>query len=784
MIFKDSLHKHSIVFSWLVSYFSILFIPVVISGIIYINTANVIENEINRANNILLQQVQQVIDMRIRELDKLGMLVEWNENLQLFLNIRGVMEGNDRYSINKAMKDFKSYKGANVFIDDFFVYLNNQQSILTPNSYLDKTILGEPAIKNAGIDYEILADVIKSRLEKQENQGWQKNCVFQFPTAGERSGLPRMIVYSKPVVSAVSYKPEAFLAILIDESEFLRPVNNIKGINNSMVLVIDKDNNVISTTQPTDASASFKFSDLDQAIGSKDYSLNGENITLSYISSEIMPWKYVSITPSGIFMEKAAFVRRLTYASLLISMIIGAIAAFIFTRKNYDPVSRLVHTLAAASGMKLKNRYNEYSFIEDAVNDTIRNKEKVEQLLQKQNNTLKSNFLVKLLKGKVDEGMPVEEILASYDMSFAGRSFAVIIFYIEDYSGNISLDENESLIQFIIKNVVEELAGQKYKGYAVDNDDLLVCLVNVNSEDSSANTELIRITDEAVKFIEDKFSIRLSASISRIHEGLSGIHEAYGEALEIMGYRMLMGNGKIMEYNDISKHKQGGGNYYYPIETEQQLINHIKSGERDKAQLILDEIYERNFVNGHLSLSLAKCLIFDLVATIMKTLDDIYMFKDNLFLRELNPVDRIWGCKNVKDMKREMQEILDRVCSYIIQHQKSRNMQITGNIIQYVKEHFKEEDLSVSQIADKFQMNLSYISKQFKKQNGDGLYDYINKTRVDMAKRLLIEGNDSISNIARQVGFYNDNSFIRVFKKYQGITPGKFKELNSSGRSS
>lgn len=780
---KKSLQRRSIVFSWLVSYFFILLIPVLISGVIYIKTADIIENEVNRANNILLQQVQQVIDMRIRELDKLSTLIEWNENLQLFLNIKGVMEASDRYSISKAVKDFKNYKNANVFINDFFVYLKNQQSIVTPTTYIDKTIIGEPAIRSEGVDYEALINLIKSRQEKSGTMEKNQKQVFLYPAAEKKSSMTRMIVYTKPVISAATYKTEGFLTILINESEFLQPVNNIKGINNSMVLVIDKNDNIISSMQPVDVSSSFKFADLNESIGTKSYILDHENITLSYISSEIMPWKYVSITPSRVFMEKASFVRRLTYASLLISMIAGAIVAFVFTKKNYNPVSKLVQTLAAASGVKLKKKCNEYSFIEDAVNVTIMNKRKVEELLHKQNNTLKSNFIIKLLKGKLDEDMPVDEILASYDMNFTGECFSVIIFYIEDYSGNISLDENESLIQFIIKNVVEELAGQKYKGYVVDIDDLMVCLVNVNNGDSDANNELSRITDEAEKFIEENFSIRLSASISRIHQGLPGIHDAFTEAMEIMNYRMLMGNGNIIQYNDISKHKLGGGNFYYPIDTEQQLINHIKSGEREKAQLILDEIYDKNFVNANLSLSLAKCLVFDLIATIIKTLDDINLFKDSMFLGELNTVDRIAGCKTVKDMKKEMQEILDRACSYIIQHQKSHNMQITENIIQYVKEHFKEEDLSVSQIADKFQMNLSYISKQFKKQNGDGLYDYINKIRVDMAKQLLMEGNDSIISIARQVGFYNDKSFIRVFKKYQGITPGRFKEINAGAKS-
>ena len=69
-----------------------------------------------------------------------------------------------------------------------------------------------------------------------------------------------------------------------------------------------------------------------------------------------------------------------------------------------------------------------------------------------------------------------------------------------------------------------------------------------------------------------------------------------------------------------------------------------------------------------------------------------------------------------------------------------------------------------------------YISKVFKDETGEGLLDHINRLRIQQAKKIMQNKNLVLEDVAGQVGFTNVNSFIRVFKKYEGITPGKYRE--------
>jgi YesN/AraC family two-component response regulator len=98
----------------------------------------------------------------------------------------------------------------------------------------------------------------------------------------------------------------------------------------------------------------------------------------------------------------------------------------------------------------------------------------------------------------------------------------------------------------------------------------------------------------------------------------------------------------------------------------------------------------------------------------------------------------------------------------------------------FVDKHYEEITLNVALIAEKLKITPTYMSKLFKEQTGEALPDYINKLRLKKAKELLKNENLSISEAAVKVGYLNSNALIRSFKKYEGVTPGQYKEIENS----
>lgn len=87
-----------------------------------------------------------------------------------------------------------------------------------------------------------------------------------------------------------------------------------------------------------------------------------------------------------------------------------------------------------------------------------------------------------------------------------------------------------------------------------------------------------------------------------------------------------------------------------------------------------------------------------------------------------------------------------------------------------------DQPLSLNRLADTLGVHPSYLSRAFKKTLGMTLTDYINKLRIEEAKSLLDQGNESVATIALSVGYNDPNYFSKVFTKLEQVTPKNYRK--------
>ncbi|MEF3305527.1 AraC family transcriptional regulator [Paenibacillus sp. GYB003] len=95
--------------------------------------------------------------------------------------------------------------------------------------------------------------------------------------------------------------------------------------------------------------------------------------------------------------------------------------------------------------------------------------------------------------------------------------------------------------------------------------------------------------------------------------------------------------------------------------------------------------------------------------------------------------------------------------------------------IDYMEEHLAEK-VYMESVCKKVNMSLYYFSSLFKKVFGMPPVQYLVQLRIDHAKRLLLDEERSISEIAELCGFCNINYFDKVFKEKSGVTPMEFRK--------
>jgi AraC family transcriptional regulator len=95
--------------------------------------------------------------------------------------------------------------------------------------------------------------------------------------------------------------------------------------------------------------------------------------------------------------------------------------------------------------------------------------------------------------------------------------------------------------------------------------------------------------------------------------------------------------------------------------------------------------------------------------------------------------------------------------------------------IAYIQDHLTE-NLSLTAIAHELDMSQYYFARLFKQSMGVSPYQYVMRQRMERAQYLLRTTSLSISAIAQQIGFSNQNQLTIQFRKFTGTTPSSFRK--------
>nr|WP_244966260.1 AraC family transcriptional regulator [Saccharibacillus endophyticus] len=128
------------------------------------------------------------------------------------------------------------------------------------------------------------------------------------------------------------------------------------------------------------------------------------------------------------------------------------------------------------------------------------------------------------------------------------------------------------------------------------------------------------------------------------------------------------------------------------------------------------------------------------------------------------------------ELEPAVRSLLDEYAVRLRLLRESRSSHVTLREVRaFIDANFSDPNLSLSLIADRFELSSSYLSRLFKDAFGENFVDYLAGVRIDSAKKLLKETTDPIQDIALRVGYANYMSFSRAFKKIASTTPGEYR---------
>lgn len=747
-------NRVSVFVTLLMSYLVVLLIPVIVFGGLYARIEKIMIENANNSNMALIEQAKQVVDGRLDEMHLISRNITSNPRLDALLKAGSPQNGIEHYNYFSFMQEMQRYRNSSSFITDFYVYLRESNTVLSPTLKTTSSVLFSDIYGYENLTYEqYRSDIL---------HGVHFNRYLPVTEVGKGLNQKRMLTYMQTLPFGEKNHPKGALIMLIDERQITGLLEEIVKTNHGTIYIKDASGQVILSAGAASVSRVGKTPE--------DHPM----MTVSAISKR-SGWEYVSIVPEKVFMEKVNMVKRMAAGVLVICLAAGVAACAFMTYRAYYPLRDIIRFIRQAHPAREGAVRNEYDFIKSTMADSFGRQTEMREQLSRQTPVIRSNFLQRLLKGNVDASDMSDHAMAFMGISFSERGFAVALIELRDASGFIH-NERESewaLIRFVTGKVAEEI--HPFAAYSVELEKNLVAIIlNVPDSQQCGLEELVEWAEQVKQVIELRFKTVTTIGISGIHTGPGCLSSGYTESLKALEYSIFTAYKPILFYDEM---KQKTEVYYdFPIETEVKLINAMKSGDVDKAQDIIQCLYSNNFMGKSISPDLGRLLFANLLSTMFKLLNALNLKYEDIFGTAGKTIEDITEGSTVEELYQEVKWMFGKVCLYVGEQRGDSSSLLLEKIKIYIEDHHNDTMISLASIAEQFNITPPYLSAFFKKNSGTNLTDYLAKIRIEHAKEMMKDAKNTISHIARSVGYTSDVGFIRVFKKYEGITPGKYKE--------
>jgi len=727
----------------------------IIIGIIIIKQYRIISSNNNHLNMMFINHASELLDYKIEISLNTARDLTQIESVEIFMNY----EPNDYFTLANVHQDISAtLNNIHPFNFDIGLFRSKDDTVITSNGFFSY----ENYLKFIGIDTKHSLQPSKFFLDDLSNLTF-------VPKKSLLSGNQSIFIYRTTFFES-DYTLYMFITFGRNELPPLLPSH----------LPNDKGHMIIWASTIEASLSSFSSESYLGFQFNNDYFTESERMNhivraisqneISYsIASNVMPeLYYIYVIKKADLVQLDIRFIQIVMVSFLLLLIVGIIIVFFGTKKSYSSITMILDIIKGFETQD-KEEFRELDYIIEAVTKINVAHLKLYNEYDLSLNSSRENFFKSILYNvHVAEDIEHSLIHLSLNRYRNGGSLAILsiesISKMEKNFAKRNLLDLKTMFLTIMQDVDSQL-----KFILVPIDDKKFCLIF-----STQEKELVtNFLEHLIKNLEKEFPINLTFALAQSVESIEKFHDAFKEACFLNDSRYMHLDAKIITSN--SKINISDKSYIYPLNTERLLIEAIENNELEKSRKILKEILNKNLRDLNLdnyNLVKFKYVLLNTIKRILNINNKsiLSFFKEN---PELVEEFKHHKAKKIYDAFEVAFENLFDGLSF--------KEEITHSHAKYILEYIHKnytEDLSLTIIADHFSLSEGYVSKLFKEATNINFKIYLNQLKIKKAKKLLKEKNYKISEVSKMIGYHNVNTFIRVFKNIEGISPGEYKKIH------
>lgn len=694
----------------------ILIIPLLGLYFAYDTSSRFIEEQTCQFNLNLLTHSRDVLDGRLAEMDSLGaqLLMDARVNRLLYMNRR--LQKDEVYRIREAWLELSRYPLANEYLEDFFIILQGLDVVLTPSApYVGIENFYRNFFQYGEMDFAQWQRMLSDTHHKRH---WLPAAEIRL---GERT--LRALTYLQSMSSQTESAPEGVIVLMIDEAHIQGLLQRIELQDGGWVCVLDETGTLLTSVGGT---PQWQELALDGEQGYFEAMLAGETMLVSYTRSTVNRWVYLSAVPKRVLMQKVDWLQSLLREAVVIALLAGLMLAAFAAYRNARPV-------------------------------------------REQAPLLRRSFFDRLLAGDFHSDTEIDAYLHHIRLSLRSERFGVLLVRVRYPDGPITPELLDSVARRrLALSKAATRAG--HVCHPMGMYDMVVLLSLAPGEDFQRSAQGLC---DALR------TQGLSDAVARVSTGkpagsLLGVHTAFLQARQAMRYFAPTDDAWcIARYEALPT---TDAVYDFPLRLETRLTHLVLAGGREEATALLLEAYRQNVEERHISLDMARFYIHELFNTAVKIIGQLPE-PENVLRQEVAAIDaRMRDDAPLDEIHGMVLRLYDDLCQIAQAAKRSRSEEHAQDLLAFVREHAYEESLNLSVVAKAIGHTDAYVSQYFKEHTGENFSDHLERIRMERACVLLATDSMPVYRIAAEIGYGNDNTFRRAFKRRYGISPSDYRE--------
>jgi len=388
--------------------------------------------------------------------------------------------------------------------------------------------------------------------------------------------------------------------------------------------------------------------------------------------------------------------------------------------------------------------------------------------LGKSREILKEIYLKELLDGQAVVESEFVKRCSEYQLRLNNANFSCLVFSVKNIlevqkryqESNLSI--LQSSIYNTMSSVLSKEAGTEFFLYNYNIYVIIISAERMVSEKAiNKNIDsIVYLTSDA---LEQFLNIDIVIGVSDIHKSCRGIKPAFDEALKAMKHRFYLEAASTIYYRDLP-HVSKQDSLDYISSCIEKLKENLTNHNYVKFNSILDQMIDYVESKACLSEDEVKKL-FNAFLLLIKGAKDCF-----------SEMERINQCETLKELYSVWKEIIAEKLESCSENGRYQNCSyLVKKILEFIEENYDKE-ISLILLSKSFNISPNYISRHFKEETGEALFNYIYTVRIEKAKKMLRNSDLKIYEVGYKVGFKSSVHFNIVFSKLTGHTPKQYKD--------